>query len=91
MRAASHAIHQLTPGMLQNAGSGKVVVEDLPAGRPHSVVAVIGHWPLQMATDIGSPSPGAAAADAMILRCPHPYPRIIRTGDEKEPLETDGA
>jgi hypothetical protein len=44
-----------------------------------------------MATDIGSPSPGGAAADAMILRCPHPYPRTIRTGDEKGPLETDGA
>src|SRR6516162_8090560 len=25
-----------------------------------------------MATDIGGPSPGGAAADAMILRCPHP-------------------
>ena len=44
-RAASHTIHQLTPRVLQNAGSGKVVVEDLPTGRPHSVVAVIGHWP----------------------------------------------
>jgi len=36
-RAASHTIHQLTPRVLQNAGSGKVVVEDLPTGRPHSV------------------------------------------------------
>lgn len=45
MRAASHTIHQLTPRVLQNARSGKVVVEDLPTGRPHSVVAVIGHWP----------------------------------------------
>ena len=44
-----------------------------------------------MATDIGSPSPGGAAADAMILRCPHPYPRTIRTGYEKGPLETDDA
>jgi transposase len=45
MRAASHTIHHLTPRVLQNAGSGKVAVEDLPAGRPHSVVAVIRHWP----------------------------------------------
>ena len=44
-----------------------------------------------VATDIGGPSPGGAAADAMILRCPHSYPRTIRTGDEKGPLETDGA
>jgi len=27
----------------------------------------------------------------MILRCPHPYPRTIRTGYEKGPLETDDA
>ena len=46
-RAASHAIHQLTPRVLQNAGSGKVVVDDLPTA--------------------------------------------IRTGDQKEPWETDGA
>src|ERR1700678_2957434 len=45
MRAASPTIHQLTPRVPQNAGSAKVVVEDRPTGRPHSVVAVIGHWP----------------------------------------------
>ena len=64
--------------MLQNAGSGKVVVEDLPTGRPHSVVAVIGHWPQRTVSD------GHGWIDYRYRRWRHPTACIrLRGGDAR--------